>query len=41
MSQFHRKIKKKKTYLKGNDTKSISETKIVKQALLKLKKGQY
>ena len=38
MSQFHRKYKKKKTYLKGNDTKSISETKIVKQASILQKK---
>ena len=38
MSEFQRKYKKKKTYLKGNDTKSVFETKIVKQATILRKK---
>ena len=38
MSDFVRKYKKKKTYLKGNDTKSVCETKIVKQASILRKK---
>ena len=38
MSEFVKNYKKKKTFLKGNDTKSLCETKIVKQASILRKK---